>query len=140
MKNKLVLFTVIIVVVLLLGVGAWYMLTHSDSKEETEEQTADEILATIVETAPITTNLSPSGFIQLSLKIQTSSEEAKEELVKRDFQLRNITLQLISSMTADQIKSSDGMADFENNIKTEVNKIMQNGSVVQIYTTNKMIQ
>lgn len=138
-KLKLILITSVIVSLLLGGAG-WIFYKQTIAKEKPKELTADDIVATLVEIDQITTNLKSGGFVQLRFKIQTSSDEAKEELEKRDFQIRNITLRLISSMTEEQITSPDGMASFEKEMKTQLNNLMQNGSIVQIYTTNKIIQ
>lgn len=140
MKAKIKpIFLILIGSLLLLG-GIWFFLHQSTSKVNTEELSADDILETIVETEEITTNLNSGGFIQLRFKIQTSSVEAKEELSKRDFQVRNIVLREISAMTEDQVKSPSGMANVEKQIKNDLNKMMQNGKIIQIFTTNKMIQ
>jgi flagellar protein FliL len=135
---KMMIFIVFTVVVLL-G-GYWGYLKLSSSNEQTQERSADSILATMVETEHITTNLNSDGFIQLRFKIQTSSVKAKKELVKRDFQVSNIALRIASSMTEEQVKSPDGMVEFEKKMMEELNTLMQNGNIVKIYTTNKMIQ
>ncbi|PFP30814.1 flagellar basal body-associated protein FliL [Bacillus sp. AFS073361] len=142
MKLKPIIL-IVVAAVLLLG-GVWFFLHLSTAKDETKEDTnklsADDILATMVETEPMTTNLNSGGFIQFRFKIQTSSEDAKEELTKRDFQVRNAAIQFMSSMTEEQVKSPDGMSKFEKDMKTELNKQMENGSIIRIFTTNKMVQ
>lgn len=137
--KKIKLMSFVVVACLLLG-GGWFFFHISTSKEKSKELSADDILATIVETEPLTTNLKSGGYIQLSFKIQTSSKKAKEELEKRDFQVRNEAIQIISSMTEVQVKSPSGMGKIETEMKDALNKLMENGSIVQIYTTNKMIQ
>jgi flagellar FliL protein len=130
---------IIIAAILLLG-GVWFFLHKSTSEEKTKELSADEIIAMSVETESITTNLSTGGYVQLSFQLQTDSEEAKEELEKRDFQVKNVILKLFSSLTEDEINSPEETVQFEEQIKNELNKFMQSGHIVKVYTTNKMIQ
>lgn len=141
MKRKLKPTIMIIVVVILLSLGGgWFFLYQTKAKAKTNDLSADAILANMVTTNPITTDLYSGGYIQISFQIQTSSTEAKDELTKRDFQVRNIAIRLMSGMTENQVQSPVGMDKFETEMKDEINKLMQNGKVVQIYTTNKMIQ
>jgi flagellar protein FliL len=130
---------IIIAAILLLG-GVWFFLHKSTSEEKTKELSADEIIAMSVETESITTNLSTGGYVQLSFQLQTDSEKAKEELEKRDFQVKNVILKLFSSLTEDEINSPKETVQFEEQIKNELNKFMQSGHIVKVYTTNKMIQ
>jgi flagellar protein FliL len=130
---------IIIAAILLLG-GVWFFLHKSTSEEKTKELSADEIIAMSVETESITTNLSTGGYVQLSFQLQTDSEKAKEELEKRDFQVKNVILKLFSSLTEDEINSPEETVQFEEQIKNELNKFMQSGHIVKVYTTNKMIQ
>lgn len=140
MRAKLKPIILIIVAAILLLGGVWFFLHKSTSEEKTKELSADEIIAMSVETENITTNLSSDGYVQLSFQLQTDSEKAKEELEKRDFQVKNVILKLFSSLTEDEINSPDETVKFEEQIKTELNKFMQSGHIVKVYTTNKMIQ
>lgn len=140
MKGKLVPIILISAVAVLLLGGVWFFLSKANAPEEKKELSADEIIGNSVETQPFTTNLRSGGFIQLRFKIQANSEKAKEELTKRDFQVRNLALKLASSMTEEQVQSPEGMEAFEQEMKEELNKLMQNGKIIEIYTINKVIQ
>lgn len=140
MNTKKKAAMIIAVVIILLIGGASYFLYQSKTKGKTTGLSADTIAANMVNTNPIITDLHSGGFIQISFNIQASSQKAKDELTKRDFQVRNIAIRLLSGMTEDQVKSPAGMAQLETDMKNEINQLMQNGRVVQIYTTNKMIQ
>jgi flagellar FliL protein len=140
MKAKLKPTIIIVVVVILLSGGTAFFLFQSKSEGKTKDLSADAIVANMVNTDPIVTDLNSGGYIQIGFQLQTSSTKAKDELTKRDFQVRNIAIRLLSGMTQDQVKSPVGMEKFETEMKNEINDLMQNGRVIQIYTTNKMIQ
>jgi flagellar protein FliL len=140
MRAKLKPIILIIIAAILLLGGVWFFLQKSTSEEKTKELSADEIIAMSVETESITTNLSTGGYVQLSFQLQTDSEKAKEELEKRNFQVKNVILKLFSSLTEDEINSPEETEKFEEQIKIELNKFMQSGRIIKVYTTNKMIQ
>lgn len=140
MKEKFKPIIIVMLTIILLLAGASFFIVLSKSNAKTKDLSTDEIVANMVSTDAITTDLISGGYIQIGFQIQTSSTEAKAELTKRDFQVKNIAIRLLSGMNEDQVKSLDGMKKFETEMKNEINKLMQNGSVVQIYTTNKMIQ
>ena len=140
MKKKLLPIIIVLVAVLIFLGVAWYFLHRSAAKEQPVELNADAILETMVDTEPLTTNLKTDGFIQLRFQMQTNSKKAKEELAKRNFQVRNIALRLASSMTAEEVQSPDGMAKLEDQLKKQVNLLMQNGQVEKVFITNKIIQ
>jgi flagellar protein FliL len=140
MRAKLKPIILIIVAAILLLGGVWFFLHKSTIEEKTKELSADEIIAMSVKTENITTNLSSGGYVQLSFQLQTDSEKAKRELEKRDFQVKNVILKLFSSLTEDEINSPEETVQFEERIKNEMNKLMQSGHIVKVYTTNKMIQ
>jgi flagellar FliL protein len=76
----------------------------------------------------------------LRFRIQVSSKDAAEELAQRDFQIRNIVLRLAASMTEKEAKSAEGMIRFEEEMKNQLNELLQNGTVIRVYTTDKIIQ
>lgn len=140
MKAKLIPISIILGVIILLLGGTWYFLYHSKTQGKQTALNADDILATMVETESITTNLNSGGYIQLRFQIQTSSKEAKDELEKRSFQVQNIILRLASGMTAEEAKQPEGNAQFEQQMKNQLNALLENGKVIHVFTINKVIQ
>ncbi|AYC29249.1 flagellar basal body-associated protein FliL [Paenisporosarcina cavernae] len=141
MKNKLLTIMLIILVsITLIGVVALILVMQLNKGEEDTAPTIDEIVEASIDVPEITTNLAGNDFIRLSLKIQTDSKEAAEELAKRDFQVKNIVIQQLSEMTAEDLNGKDGKATFENALKLQVNELMQDGEVQQVYITSYIIQ
>lgn len=140
MKAKLIPVSIILVVAILLLGGTWYFLYFSKTQGKQTALTPDDILATMVETESITTNLNSGGYIQLRFQIQTSSKEAKDELEKRSFQVQNIILRLASGMSAEQAKKPGENGQFEFQLENKLNGILQSGKVVHVFTINKVIQ
>lgn len=141
MKNKLLTIMLIILVsITLIGVVALILVMQFNKDEEAEGPTIDEIIESSVDVPEITTNLTADDFIRLSLKIQTDSVEAAEELTKRDFQVKNIVIQELSEMSAADLEGKEGKQTFENALKLQINELMHDGEVQQVYITSYIIQ
>lgn len=141
MKNKLLTIMLIILVsITLIGVVALILVMQLNKESHDEAPTIDEIIEASIDIPEITTNLSEDAFIRISLKIQTDSAEAGEELTKRDFQVKNIVIQELSEMTAKELEGKAGKQAFQNTLKLQINELMQVGEVQQVYITSYIIQ
>jgi flagellar protein FliL len=142
MKNNKMLTMIIIVLVaiILIGVIAFVLLTQFNKPAGHVEPTIDEIVEASVEVPEITTNLADNKVVRFSLKIQTSSKDAAEELTKRTFQVQNIVIQELSEMEQKDLEGKQGKQGFQKSLKTRVNELMQEGEVQEIYFTSFITQ
>lgn len=146
MKNKLLTITLIVLVTVTLVAVivfalAWQM-NKKDGEDEGKEHAAsiDEILVSSVDIPEITTNLAGRQFIRLSLKIQTDSEKAAEELEKRAFQVNNIVIHELSEITREELEGKAGKEAFESTIQSLLNPLMQEGEIERVYIVSYIIQ
>ncbi|QCR31804.1 flagellar basal body-associated protein FliL [Lysinibacillus sp. SGAir0095] len=140
-KNKLLtVMLIILVTITLIGVVIFVLLTQFNKQTTPQEPTIDEIVESSVDVTEITTNLADNSIIMLSLKIQTDSKEAAAELTKRDFQTKNLVLTQLSEMTEEDLKGKDGKTTFESTLKSQLNELMQEGEIKQVYITSYIIQ
>ena len=140
-KNKLLtIMLIILLTITLLGVVVVVVFTQLTKDTEETERTIDEILPASVDVAELTTNLADDRIIRIALKVETDSEEAAEELTKRDFQTNNIVLQELSELKKEDLKGKQGKAKFEAAIKAQINELLQDGEVNQVYITSCIIQ
>ncbi|GAB7388225.1 flagellar basal body-associated protein FliL [Bacillaceae bacterium] len=114
-------------------------LTPAEAKNP-NALSAEEILERSVETEEILTNLYGDGYIKVKFRITGDSPETKEELEKRMFQVNHIIIKTLSSLTKDDIKGAKGLAAMEMKIKNEINRVMQNGKIVQVITVDRIFQ
>lgn len=141
MKNNklLTIMLIILVTITLIGVIVLVILTQLN-KDGSSGPTIDEIVESSVDIPEITTNLADGSFVRISLKIQASDKKAGEELLKRDFQVKNIVIQELSEMEEEALEGKQGKVTFQNTIKSQVNELMQNGEVTQVYITSYVLQ
>ncbi|MEK4228740.1 flagellar basal body-associated protein FliL [Solibacillus sp. FSL H8-0538] len=142
MKNNklLTIMLIILVTITLIGVIVFVLLTQLNKEPVSAELTIDEIVLASVDVPELTTNLADKRIVRLQLKIQTSNEDAAAELTKRDFQTNNIIIQELSEMTQENLEGKQGKIAFQNAIKAQLNELMQEGEVQQVYITSYIIQ
>ena len=98
------------------------------------------LIKTSVDISDLTTNLATSNYIKMTFKIQTDSKAAKEELTKREFQVRNIMIEELSDTKEEDLQGKTGKIKLEGTLKKKINQIMQDGKVVQVYITDSLLQ
>lgn len=149
LQNKLFSMALILLIAITLLGTATFVLwqtyikpaaVEGSAAAEEKPKTIDEILELTVSTEEIVTNLYTGDFIQVQFNLQADSKHAKEELEKRMYQVQSVIIKTLSSMTPDDVNGAEGLNTMETNIIQELNGILQNGRVVKVYTTKKMIQ
>ncbi|PRO65222.1 flagellar basal body-associated protein FliL [Alkalicoccus urumqiensis] len=141
-QNRLVTIMLIILASLtLIGVVVFILYTQVFQSEDADaEPSIEEVIERSVETSEITTNLYTNQVIRAVFVIEADSEDAKEEVEMRDFQVNNIIISELSDMSAQDLQGSEGMSMLEENIRSRMNEIMQDGSIVRVYIKDKVIQ
>ncbi|AKS38054.1 flagellar basal body-associated protein FliL [Anoxybacillus gonensis] len=139
--NKLLKAMLIIMgVITLVSVIVLVIVMNFTGGEDSKEPTVDEIVASSFDVPEMMTNLMDGSFIKIAFKIQADSEKAKEEAEKRDFQIKNIIIEELSEMTAEQFKGKQGKLLLEKKLQERINKLMQEGKVERIYITSFVLQ
>ncbi|MDR4227688.1 flagellar basal body-associated protein FliL [Bacillus mojavensis] len=140
MKKKLLIILFIILIVIgALGAAAYFVLGGKSEKSEAK-RSIDEIVASSVDVAEITTNLKSDNIIRLAIKLETDSDKSKEELEKRDFQVKDAVISLLADTNADEIEGDKGKETFKKELKDKVNSYLQEGKVEKVYITSFNLQ
>ncbi|RLQ95737.1 flagellar basal body-associated protein FliL [Falsibacillus albus] len=141
MKNKpLSIMLIILVSITLVGAIAVVVIMKTANDDPNKKPSIDDIIAMSVDIPEITTNLKDDQYVKLSLKAQTDSKDAKDELEKRDFQVKNILIEELSEMSAKDLDGKKGKEKLEEVIKSRTNALMQDGKVDKVYITSYIIQ
>lgn len=143
MKNNkgLMMILIALVMVVLIGVvGIVLWLNFSKGDATPKEPSIDEVVEQTVEFEEITTNLNARQFIRISLTIETDSKKAAEELEKRKFQVNSKVIKELSEMSPEDFEGKAGKQAFEETIKAQINPLMQEGEVTQVYIVSYIIQ
>ncbi|WP_049671420.1 flagellar basal body-associated protein FliL [Bacillus sp. FJAT-27916] len=141
MRNKLLAAgAILMAVIILLGAGAVFYYIKYINNESQEELSIEQVIKHSVEVPEITTNLNDDTLIQISFMIETDGKKAREELEKREFQIKDIVINELSEIDADQLKGKKAKQDLEDKLTEQIDGLMQEGRIVQIYTTSSILQ
>lgn len=140
-NNKLVMIMLVMLVAIMLVGGIAIVTVMKLTGEEGEKgPSIDEVLEASVDIPEVTTNLASNDFIKISFKIETDSEKAKEELQKRDFQVRNIIIYELSEKKSEELQGKEGKMNLEETLKSKLNDLMQEGKIKKVYITGSLLQ
>ncbi|TCP30322.1 flagellar FliL protein [Scopulibacillus darangshiensis] len=135
---------IIMAVVIFLGISSFLVMNYikgNHTSAANDEVTIDDIVENLtVDTEEITTNLRDDDYIKVTFKIQVSNKEAKEELGKREFQVKNAIIYTLSGLTPKVLLGPKGLANLEAMLKEKLNAFLERGQVTHVYTTEKIIQ
>jgi flagellar protein FliL len=140
-NNKLVMIMLVMLVAIMLVGGIAIVTVMKLTGEDGEKgPSIDEVLEASVDIPEVTTNLASNDFIKISFKIETDSEKAKEELQKRDFQVRNIIIYELSEKKSEELQGKEGKMNLEETLKAKLNGLMQEGKIKKVYITGSLLQ
>lgn len=142
MKNKvLTIMLVMLVAIALIGVLAVVVINQMNKPAGANAQPSiDDIVASSVEIPEVTTNLAGNQYIKISFTIQTDSKDAKAELEKRSFQVKNVIINELSDMKGEELTGKAGKERLQEIVKQDMNKLMQDGKVEKVYITSLILQ
>ncbi|RFB37017.1 flagellar basal body-associated protein FliL [Bacillus sp. RC] len=141
-KNKLISKMIIIMLSLTLigSIAVIVTLKYTGQASTEKGPSIDDVIKASVDVTDIKTNLKSNNYISISFKIQMDSKKAAGELQKRDFQVRDIIIKRLSDMSAQDFEGTKGLSTLETDIAKQIDQLMENGHVVKIYTTSKVLQ
>lgn len=141
-KNKLISKMIIILLSLTLigSIAVIVTLKYTEQAGTEKGPSIDDVIKASVDVTDIKTNLKNNNYISISFKIQMDSKKAAAELQKRDFQVRDIIIKRLSDMSAQDFEGTQGLSTLETDIAKQIDQLMENGHVVKIYTTSKVLQ
>lgn len=131
---------ILLIAITLVGAVAIIIILNMSGNNKNNEPSIDEVLEASVDVPQITANLADDNYIRISFKIQTDSKKAKEELEKRDFQVKNTIILTLSEKTSKELKGKKGQLNLETELKNKLNEFMQEGKVEKVYITESLLQ
>jgi flagellar FliL protein len=108
--------------------------------EEPEIPTAEELQVSQIDLGKMTTNLAGNSLIQANIAIQGDSEKAKEEIEIRKLQVKAIVNGVLHTTTQADIEKPDGLERLVLRIVGELNKVMLEGKVTNVYISDIVVQ
>lgn len=136
-NNGFKVVLVVLAVIAIAGVGGVVFLLLDDSDPD-RALTIEEQVEYSYTTEEINLDLSDNRYVQMKFNILTNNSDAREEIELREFQFKNILIKETVNMTSDQLQSD--LAQFEETLKVEMNKLMEEGEITDVYIVGKIVQ
>ncbi|SER55392.1 flagellar basal body-associated protein FliL [Salisediminibacterium halotolerans] len=141
-NNRLVNIMLIVLIALtLIGAVALVLYTQFfDEGTADREPTIDEVIERSVETDEITTNLQSNQVIRSQFVIELNDTGARNELEKRDFQVEDIIINELSELGSSDVDGQKGREEMKRSVMNEMNQLLQEGYVEEIYINQWVVQ
>ncbi|HHU20785.1 MAG TPA: flagellar basal body-associated protein FliL [Bacilli bacterium] len=136
-NNGFKVVLVILAIIAIAGVGGVVFLLLDDSDPD-RALTIEEQVEYSYTTEEINLDLGDNRYVQMKFNILTNNSDAREEIELREFQFKNILIKETVNMTSDQLQSD--LAQFEETLKVEMNKLMEEGEITDVYIVGKIVQ
>lgn len=125
--------------IVILSVATFVIIVNlPGNSEKTGAETIDDVIEYSYETPDITTDLKDGSFVRIQFQIITDGKKAKEEVEKRDFQIKNILIKELAKMDEDAFKT--GLDGLEESLQERLNEVMTEGKITDVYTISKVLQ
>lgn len=98
----------------------------------------DDLVKYSYETPEITTDLQDGSYVRIQFQIVTDNKKAKNEISKRDFQLKNILIKELAHLNEEEFTTD--LESLEEVVREKLNELMIEGKVIDVYTINKILQ
>lgn len=103
-----------------------------------KENPIDNLVKYSYESPEITTDLKEGSFVRVQFQIVTDGKKAKNELINREFQLKNILIKELALLTEKEFTTD--LSKVESIVKDKLNELMTDGKIIEVYTISKMLQ
>lgn len=119
------------------GLGIYFFVGKDESADD-GEQSIDDMNEYSYETSEITTDLKDGKFVRIQFQIIADNKKAAKELEKRNFQIENILIKELSLMNEEDFTS--GLTEVEEKLQENINEVMNDGEITDVYTIKKILQ
>ncbi|NMA90246.1 MAG: flagellar basal body-associated protein FliL [Amphibacillus sp.] len=127
----------ILSIIALAGIGGVVYLLLNDTDAD-QALTIEEQVKYSYTTEEINLDLADNRYVQLKFNILTDNGKARDEVELREFQFKNILIKETVNLTSDQLQ--ENLSDFEDRLRDEMNKLMEEGEITDIYIVGKIVQ
>lgn len=127
----------ILSIIALAGIGGVVYLLLNDTDAD-QALTIEEQVKYSYTTEEINLDLADNRYVQLKFNILTDNGKARDEVELREFQFKNILIKETVNLTSDQLQ--ENLSDFEDRLRDEMNKLMEEGEITDVYIVGKIVQ
>ncbi len=144
---------IVVIPALLIGLGGGYFLGSSmveqavveEEQKEPKPASADptEMVGEVFSLDPFVVNLNESRgnrYLKTTISLEMSDKELLSELERREPQIRDMTLALLTSKNTRELQALEGKFRLREELISRVNAMLINGHIKRVYFTEFVIQ
>lgn len=155
MSNKSIVIIIVIGFLFLSLIVAgfmimWHKLSSlspiAGESQTTEITESDDVRVTLGPIYPLKTfivNLADPGgkrYLRVTMELEVSHRSVQDELAQRLPQVRDAILMILPTRTVEETQSLDGKNAIRTEIMGRINTMLRNGTIVNIYFTEFVVQ
>ncbi|MGG3466041.1 flagellar basal body-associated FliL family protein [Neobacillus pocheonensis] len=129
--------TITAILVVLAGGGFYYYQYNKAHVASAAEVSIDRLADQTIQTSQISTNLNSDNLIQVKFSIELDSKDTKKQSEKIIPIIESDIIKILSKSQKEDFKD---IAVFENKVKEQLNKRFSEGKIINVYTTELLIQ
>lgn len=129
--------TISAILAVLTGGGFYYYQYNKTHVASAAEASIDRLADQTIQTSQISTNLNSDNLIQVKFSIELDSKDTKKQSEKIIPIIESDIIKILSKSQKEDFKD---IAVFENRVKEELNKRFSEGKIINVYTTELLIQ
>jgi flagellar protein FliL len=141
-KSPLIKIIVLVVLLAVLGGGGFFGYVKFLKKEPPPKEPEVE-QSVSAEAGSFLVNLSDPGgkrYLKVSLQFELSGKKVNDEINRRNVEMRDMIIMLLSSKEYTEIGNATGKLTLKRELMTRLNKMLRDGQVKEIYFTEFLVQ
>ncbi len=140
-SNKGMMIIIILLLVVLIVGGAFAFLILSKSSNANNPQKIVEEVITLNESVVNIKDPSLKRYVKFSLAITYDSKNKKvlQDINSNTYKIQDAIIGVFKDKTASDIESGNGIEVIKNEIKTKIDEILEDNSILSVYFTNLLI-
>ncbi|MFB1049566.1 flagellar basal body-associated FliL family protein [Paraliobacillus sp. JSM ZJ581] len=127
-----------LIIITIAGVGAIAYIVLNNDDKTSDELSIKEMVEYSHTTEEMNTDLKDDSFVQVQFQLITDSKKAKKEVINRQFQLKNFLIKESVDLTEKDFQ--EGLSTLETKLKDQMNELMDDGKIIDVYIISKIIQ
>jgi flagellar FliL protein len=142
-KSSPLKLIILVVLVLLLGGGGFFGYMKFFRAPSAPSATAHVEESVIQEMGNFLVNLADPGgkrYLKINIQMELTGNKALQEITRRNFEVRDSILMLLSSKEFDEVGTPIGKMNLKKELLSRLNKLLRDGQVKEIYFTEFLVQ
>ena len=142
-KSSLVKIIIMVVVVAALAGGGFFAYLKFFKKPQNEAKKPVVEQTVIQEMGTYLVNLADPGgkrYLKITMQFELTNAKVSQELARRTVEIRDKIIMLLSSKEYEEIGNPTGKMTLKKELISQLNRVLQDGQVKEIYFTEFLVQ